>query len=1384
VASPITLYFLDQINPFSQQGVFQRGRGAGGNIPNAADMADAAWQPGAGTAATNLSSDLSYGTVQPAASFTSTLGPANTPTVNNCFSIGTPVTCNFNAKSWSIHLAVDVTSAATSGNANLRIRMFACGEQTGVLGQPPARELTTSTIALTTFAIGATGVHNTTATWTPGAFSLNGETLFVEIALEIQSGAVTLSGTTIELRQDGNNSFVTTADATFPSTLYLVATGGGFNTIPTAGFDGAVDQVFQNGNWYQIYPFFGANSFGASAAFDPNSMGFSDAGTFTDTQTPGTAFLFGSQDNQPGVPASIWTYNGNTNDYLTANPNFPTNANYDQFGACCVLNGITYGLGGGWQDSVVAVSGVWSWQNNQSSSSGTFNTYGNLPSVAVSGMAIAVNNLIYHGGGDNYTTACLNTWYKWNPLTDTRTPLSNIPATVAGSAIFASPDGKFIFLVGGYTSTNSLNVLGTTAVYRYTIATDTWTTMNPFPVPASYASACLWNETLYCTGGFSATATGGFPVPNLGIYWYDYAADKWYLHSTLFSQAVGFLFAWGNAAAPAGTPFVTTPITVRRGESDYSQISQAWFDVDMKPEGWFDADLLVPSAITTVRPGEYDYTEIGSAWFDADTTKEGWFDFDALIAPINITVPFPQTFYPLPPRLAGAHRLLLESTSFYPLPIVSTVPVAAYASYPDRMAVPLRQLQDGGGSVGAPDRTAPTFGVSYPDAILAAYARQHVAQAAIPAAPERSATFLDADFPDHVAAQAPRTHVDSMPIRPSSGSPDVSDVRYPERIDRPLPRLQQATLAVAPAPERTSPLVALDYPAITSGPSPRAQLPVGALPLAPERTAPLVAADFPSAVLAAPPRAQQPVAALGPFPIPSLAAPVSAYASYPDRLPPPPLRQADATTVRAPERTAIAPVPADYPGAILAPAPRQHTDALSTPPAPERNAPVVPVDFPAQVLPVAPRAQMPVAALDEAPERTSPLAAASYPDTVPGTQPRQQLPVAAIGPFPLPSLAAPVGAYTSFPDRLPPPTLRQADATTVRVPERNAPLVPPSHPDQVLPPQPRAQMPEATLPPAPERNAPVVPVDFPSTVPGAQPRQQQPVAAFPPLPQPNLAAPVGAFTSFPERAPGAQPRTQQAVGVIAPVPERTATLVATDYPLTVPAALPRGQMPTAAMPTAPVAASAPPQTPTVYPDTALPPRPRQHADSLSIAPRPEVTATPGWNTSYPDTVPGPQPRAQMAWATLSPRPERTSPLAATWYPDVAPTWPLPRQHVDTLPLPSAPEAKAPLAAQSYPDRIDRRMLGAHQQQASSFSPQPITFIVLGGATTDFPDIVRGRFLGPWLQQYATYCPIPALPVIISGYTRLHVEDTLLMVLVVDDFELSSLAILDAGDFPV
>lgn len=221
--APLTLYFSDVAlgDPLGS-GTLQ----IAGIPPTVATMADAGWILGTVHTSTEYSA-LDYGSIQPATSFSTTGIPVTTPLIaGSTFRSTTALTGTFAAGTWTLNLAALWSTLGTSGNFDIIVRIWHGSDTTGT------NESILGTGVTGFYPITTSGQLNESASIAGiGSITLVGEYIFVQLIAEILSGAVTVTGTELQLIQDGLNSYLLTPAFTSGYSNIILPTNGLFYVL-------------------------------------------------------------------------------------------------------------------------------------------------------------------------------------------------------------------------------------------------------------------------------------------------------------------------------------------------------------------------------------------------------------------------------------------------------------------------------------------------------------------------------------------------------------------------------------------------------------------------------------------------------------------------------------------------------------------------------------------------------------------------------------------------------------------------------------------------------------------------------------------------------------------------------------------------------------------------------------------------------------------------------------------------------------------------------------------------------------------------------------------------------------------------------------------------
>ena len=122
----------------------------------------------------------------------------------------------------------------------------------------------------------------------------------------------------------------------------------------------------------------------------------------------------------------------------------------------------------------------------------------------------------YEGGGYSFTTSGnINQFGKFNPATNTWTPLAPVPDLNNGEAsgVYA-PNVNKLFVFGGE-NVATATVVNTTRIYD--IATNTWSTGAPMPDVRAFMGSGYFNGKIYLVGGYSTGNVDPVLWPGMGV---------------------------------------------------------------------------------------------------------------------------------------------------------------------------------------------------------------------------------------------------------------------------------------------------------------------------------------------------------------------------------------------------------------------------------------------------------------------------------------------------------------------------------------------------------------------------------------------------------------------------------------------------------------------------------------------------------------------------------------------------------------------------------------------------------------------------------------------------------------------------------------------------
>ncbi|MDB5302738.1 MAG: N-acetylneuraminic acid mutarotase, partial [Phycisphaerales bacterium] len=132
------------------------------------------------------------------------------------------------------------------------------------------------------------------------------------------------------------------------------------------------------------------------------------------------------------------------------------------------------------------------------------------PAGFAEGKSVAVNGKLYVFGGYYKTTPdyqATTAAESYDPTTNTWTGLADMP--VAETHMGVASDGTYIYVAGGYTydPKTTYQTFGTTNVWRYDIAHNSWSAFTPLPAARGAGAMVILNNQLHYFDGLQGQTT-------------------------------------------------------------------------------------------------------------------------------------------------------------------------------------------------------------------------------------------------------------------------------------------------------------------------------------------------------------------------------------------------------------------------------------------------------------------------------------------------------------------------------------------------------------------------------------------------------------------------------------------------------------------------------------------------------------------------------------------------------------------------------------------------------------------------------------------------------------------------------------------------------------
>ena len=140
-----------------------------------------------------------------------------------------------------------------------------------------------------------------------------------------------------------------------------------------------------------------------------------------------------------------------------------------------------------------------------------WNTEASAPVGLAEAMSVGVSGIMYVVGGYNVSTPnylATTDAEAYDVATNTWSSIAPLPEPLTHSGI--ASDGSNIYVAGGYVTNYSTQeqTFGTTDVWKYNIATNTWSAFVSLPQPRGAGTMVIFSDELFYFGGVDPSRTG------------------------------------------------------------------------------------------------------------------------------------------------------------------------------------------------------------------------------------------------------------------------------------------------------------------------------------------------------------------------------------------------------------------------------------------------------------------------------------------------------------------------------------------------------------------------------------------------------------------------------------------------------------------------------------------------------------------------------------------------------------------------------------------------------------------------------------------------------------------------------------------------------------
>ena len=178
--------------------------------------------------------------------------------------------------------------------------------------------------------------------------------------------------------------------------------------------------------------------------------------------------------------------------------------------------------------------------------------------------------MLYSFGGNSGPSPSLTNAYKYNPGTDSWTPIASLPEGRAAAS--AVSDGTYIYILNGFAPGGQIR----NTLLRYDPASDTYLTLAPAPLVSASQAAALLNGKIYRVAGCSPNCT----ALTTSVDVYTVSTNTWAPTGTVapYPQAVEELALVASGGYLYGAGGTTIGGTDTNKSYRYDPVANSWND--------------------------------------------------------------------------------------------------------------------------------------------------------------------------------------------------------------------------------------------------------------------------------------------------------------------------------------------------------------------------------------------------------------------------------------------------------------------------------------------------------------------------------------------------------------------------------------------------------------------------------------------------------------------------------------------------------------------------------------------------------------------------------------------------------------------------------------